>query len=220
MAEPIEEGIFREIDDELRQEQFAKLWKRYGRIFVVGAVLVVTTVAGYKAWESYDISNRGQQGERFAASLRLAQDGNGEAALDALNIFNSEAGAGYQMLSGFNAAALMADQGDDGGAIAAYDKLAGDSSLRSVYRDLAVLLGAISRLNNGEDSAALTDRLTPLSASENPWQHSARELMAVVAQQAGDKAKARELFKALSEDATAPQGIRQRAGEMLAALAE
>ncbi|MBT4933694.1 MAG: tetratricopeptide repeat protein [Rhodospirillaceae bacterium] len=220
MAEPIEEGIFREIDDELRQEQFAKLWKRYGRIFVVGAVLVVTTVAGYKAWESYDISNRGQQGERFAASLRLAQDGNGEAALDALNIFNSEAGAGYQMLSGFNAAALMADQGDDGGAIAAYDKLAGDSSLQSVYRDLAVLLGAISRLNNGEDSAALTDRLTPLSASENPWQHSARELMAVVAQQAGDKAKARELFKALSEDATAPQGIRQRAGEMLAALAE
>jgi hypothetical protein len=220
VAEPIEEGIFREIDDELRQEQFAKLWKRYGRIFVVGAVLVVTTVAGYKAWESYDISNRGQQGERFAASLRLAQDGNGEAALDALNIFNSEAGAGYQMLSGFNAAALMADQGDDGGAIAAYDKLAGDSSLQSVYRDLAVLLGAISRLNNGEDSAALTDRLTPLSASENPWQHSARELMAVVAQQAGDKAKARELFKALSEDATAPQGIRQRAGEMLAALAE
>ncbi|MBC8267441.1 MAG: tetratricopeptide repeat protein [Rhodospirillaceae bacterium] len=220
MAEPIEEGIFREIDEELRQEQFAKLWKRYGRVFVIGAVVIIATVAAYKAWESYDISSRGQQGERFAASLRLAQDGNGEAALDALKIINSEAGAGYQMLSGFSAAALMADQGDGPGAIAAYDKLAGDSSLQSVYRDLAVLLGTISRLNSGENSAALTARLAPLSADDNPWRHSARELMAVVAEQSGDKAKAQELFKALSEDATAPQGIRQRAGEMLAALAK
>ncbi len=220
MAEPIEEGIFREIDDELRQEQFTKLWKRYGRIFVIGAGVIVAIVATYKAWESYDIYNRSQQGERFSASLRLAQDGNGEAALDSMKLFNTEAAGGYKMLSGFNAAALMAYEGNETEAIAAYDNLADDSSLQSVYRDLAILLGAISRINNGEDSAALIARLTPLSATANPWRHSARELMAVVAEQAGDKIKARELFKSLSEDATAPQGIRNRAGEMLAALVE
>ena len=63
MAEPIQDGIFREIDEELRQEQFARLWKRYGRIFVTGACIIVATVAGYKAWENYDLSNRGKQGE-------------------------------------------------------------------------------------------------------------------------------------------------------------
>lgn len=220
MAEPIEEGIFREIDDELRQEQFTTLWKRYGRLFVIGAGVIVATVAAYKAWESYDISNRSQQGERFSTSLRLVQDGNGEAALNALNLLNAEAASGYKMLSGFNAAALMAGEGNEPQAIAAYDNLAADSSLQSVYRDLAILLGAISRLNNGEDSATLTARLMPLSVTTNPWRHSARELMAVVAEQTGDKIKARELFKALYEDATAPQGIRNRAGEMLAALAE
>jgi len=220
VAEPIEEGIFREIDDELRQEHFTKLWKRHGRTFVIGAGLIIATVAGYKGWENYDISTRGQQGERFAASLRLAQDNNAEAALDSLKALNDEAGTGYQMLSGFKAAALMADQGDAAGATATYDKLADDNSLQSVYRDLAVLLGAVQRLNSGEDGAALTTRLAPLSADNNPWRHSARELMAVIAEQSGDKAKAQKLFKALSEDQTAPQGIRQRAGEMLAALRE
>lgn len=220
MAEPVEEGIFREIDEELRHEQFAKLWKSYGRIFILGAGLIVATVAGYKGWESYDISSRGQQGASFAASLRLAEDGNVEAALDALKIFNAEAGTGYQMLSGFKAAALMAGQGDEAGAISAYDKLAGDNSFQSVYRDLATVLGAIQRLNAGQDGATISGYLAPLLAEQNPWRHSARELSAVLAAQSGDKGKARELFKALSEDPAAPQGIRQRAGEMLAALAE
>lgn len=220
MAEPIEEGIFREIDEELRHEQFTKLWKSYGKIFLFGAGLIVATVAGYKGWENYDISSRGQQGESFAASLRLAEDGNVEAALDALKIFNAEAGTGYQMLSSFRAAALMADQGDATSAIAAYDKLAGDNSYQSVYRDLATLLGAIQRLNAGQDGSSISDQLAPLLADDNPWRHSARELMAVLAEQSGDRAKARELFKALSEDQGAPQGIRQRAGEMLSALAE
>lgn len=220
MAEPIEEGIFREIDEELRQEQFSKLWKRYGRIFAIGVGVIVATVAGYKAWENYDISNRGQQGARFAASLRLAEDGNAEAALDALKVFNAEAGTGYQMLSGFKAAALMAEQGDGAGAIAAYDKLAGDTSFQSVYRDLAVLLGAIQRLNAGDDQSTISASLAPLLATENPWRHSARELTAVMAKQSGDITRARELFKALSEDQATPQGIRQRAGEMLAALAD
>ncbi len=220
MAEPIEEGILREIDEELRQDQFALLWKKYGKFFLAIAVIIIATVAGYKGWESYDISSRGQQGERFAASLRLAQEGNEQAALDALKAFSAEAGTGYQMLSGFKAAALMADQGDAAGATAAYDKLADDNSLQSVYRDLAVLLGAVQRLNAGEDAVALTTRLAPLSADFNPWRHSARELMAVLADQSGDKKKARELFKALSEDQAAPQGIRQRAGEMLAALSQ
>lgn len=220
MAEPIQDGIFREIDEELRQEQFAKLWKRYGRIFVACAIIIIASVAGYKGWENYDISNRGKQAEQFAATLRLASDGNAEAALDALTIFNSEAAAGYQMLSGFKAAALIANSGDLQGAANAYDKLAGDNSLDAVYRDLAILLGTVQRLNAGEDATALTSRLAPLAAATNAWRHSATELMAVLADQSGDKSKARELFTALSEDATTPQGIRQRAGEMLSALAE
>ena len=220
MAEPIQDGIFREIDEELRQEQFTKLWKRYGRIFIVGAIIIVGSVAGYKAWESYDLSSRGEQGERFAAVLRLAGDNNPEAALDALKIFNADAGGGYKMLSAFQAAALMAKAGDSEGAGAAYDQLAADGSLNAVYRDMALLLGAVQRINGGGDTAALSNSLAPLTADENPWRHSARELLAVIADQSGDRAKARTLFQALSDDATAPAGMRQRAGEMVSALAE
>jgi hypothetical protein len=220
VAEPIQEGILREIDEELRQDQFTKLWKRYGKILIGIAIVIISSVAGYKAWQNYDFTDRGQQGERFAATIRLAGDGNGEAALDALTDFQADASQGYQMLAGFQAAALMADGGDGQGAATAYDKLASDKSLDTIYRDLAILLGTIQRMNSGGDAASSTTALASLVADNNPWRHSARELIAVLAEQSGDKAKARELFTALSDDATTPQGIRLRARELLAGLAE
>ena len=220
MAEPIQEGILREIDEELRKEQFAKLWMRYGRILIGVAIVIVSSVAGYQAWQSYDVANRGQQGEHFAATIRLASEDNGEVALDAMTAFQADASQGYQMLAGFQAAALMADGGDGQAAAAAYDKLASDNSLDVIYRDLAILLGTIQRMNSGGDTASLTTALTSLAADNNPWRYSARELIAVLAEQSGDKAKARELFIALNDDATTPQGIRLRARELLTGLAE
>ena len=220
MAEPIQEGILREIDEELRKEQFAKLWMRYGKILIGIAIVVVSSVAGYKAWQSYDVTHRGQQGERFSATIRLVGEGNREIALDALTAFQADASQGYQMLAGFQAAALMADGEDEQGATAAYDKLANDNSLDIIYRDLAILLGTIQRLNSGGDKASLITDLASLAADNNPWRYSARELIAVLAIQSGDKSKARELFIALSDDATTPRGIRLRAKELLTGLAE
>ena len=220
MSEPIQEGILREIDEELRKDQFSKLWLRYGKILIGLAFVIVSSVAGYKAWQNYDITNRNQQGERFAATISLINEGDQEAALGALTAFQAEASQGYQMLAGFQAAAMMANGGNGQGATAAYDKLANDGSLDIIYRDLAILLGAIQRMNNNGDTAVLTTLLASLTADKNPWRYSARELTAILAKQSGHKAKARKLFAALTDDKTAPQGIRLRARELLTGLGE
>ena len=38
--------IFREIDEELRRDNFAKLWERYGQYLIGLAVLIVLITAG------------------------------------------------------------------------------------------------------------------------------------------------------------------------------
>ena len=220
MAEPIQEGIFREIDEELRKDKFAKVWMRYGKILIGFALVIISSVACYKAWQNYDVTNRGQQGERFFATIGLASEGDSEVALDALTAFQAEASQGYQMLAGFQAAGIMSNGGDVQGATAAYDKLANDDSLDIIYRDLAILLGTIQRMNSNGDTASLTTALTLLTTDKNPWRYSARELIAILAKQSGDKAKARKLFTALTDDETTPQGIRLRARELLTGLAE
>ena len=48
--------IFREVDEELKQDRYEKLWRQYGKYVIAGAVLIVAAVAGWKAWESHQTS--------------------------------------------------------------------------------------------------------------------------------------------------------------------
>jgi hypothetical protein len=57
-----------------------------------------------------------------------------------------------------------------------------------------------------------------LQAAGSPFLNSGREAEALAALRAGDEARARELYRTIADDLTAPPGLRQRAAEMLAAL--
>lgn len=216
MAEPIQDSLLREIDDDLRQEKYAKLWKRYGVHVIAAAFLLVASVAGYQWWRQYDINTREALGERFAGAMEKARDdGPAEATKDFSTL--AREGGGYSVLARLQEAALLAAAKNRAAAAAVYRELADDSGVDAVYRDLAVVLGVLQDMEGG-DSINLTLRLAPLTADANPWRHSARELSAVLAFSSGDREKAVELFTGLSQDASAPQGIRARAGEMLAAI--
>ena len=216
MAEPIQDSLLREIDEDLRQEKYAKLWKQYGAHVVAAAFLLVAGVAGYQGWRHYDINNRETLGERFADAMGQARDdGPGEAA-QAFSTLARE-GGGYSVLARLQEAALLAQGKDRGGAAAIYRRLADDSGVDAVYRDLAVVLGVLQEMEGG-DSSTLTLRLAPLTADANPWRHSAKEISAALAFSSGDREKAVEIFTGLAKDASAPEGIRARASEMLAAI--
>ena len=216
MAEPIQDSLLQEIDDDLRQEKYAKLWKQYGVHVIAAAFLLVAGVAGYQGWSQYDIGNREALGEQFADAMRLArEDGQAEAT----KVFSTVAreGGGYSVLARLQEAALLAAGKDWAAAAAVYRELAEDSGIDAVYRDLAIVLGVLQDMEGG-DTGNLTLRLAPLTADTNPWRHSARELSAVLALSSGDRAKVVEIFTGLAKDASAPGGIRSRAAEMLAAI--
>jgi len=217
LADPSHDSLFREIDEELRQEHYAKLWKKYGNYVIGAALALVVGVAGFQGWRNYDVKTRSAEGMRFAEAQRLMQGDQNEAAAQAFGRLAADASAGYALLARFQEAALLARRGDRAGAIAAYRELAEDTGIDALYRDLALVLGALHEIDT-VDRAALSQRMAPLAADDNPWRHSAREIIAVLAQRGGDVGKARELYSGLANDVAAPSGIRSRAQEMLAIL--
>jgi hypothetical protein len=211
---PEDDILFKEIDEELRQDQWQKLWREYGKYAVAAAIALVVAVAGYKGWQAYDISSRQAEGERFARAM--AADEKSEDAFKAFQDIAADGKAGYPLLARFSQARMMARAGDQAGAAAAYRALSDDAGLSPVYRNLAVILGGYQELNTaGADLAALESRLKPMLAKSSPWRYAATEFTGLLAMQAGDKTRARKLFSGLAGDARAPQGVRARAQEML-----
>lgn len=207
--------IFQEIDEELRRENFAKLWQRYG-VYLVGlAVVVVVAVAAVVGWRAYQQRLHEAEGERYALALDLARQGKDKEATEVFAEVSRQARGGHAMLARFEEAALKSKGGDTKGALALYDALSTDSSVDPAYRDLARLMAAQDELKGGDPRAVIT-RVAPLTSTSNPWHPTALELTALAQLKAGDPAAARATYQRIADDLQAPQGLRARAAEILA----
>ncbi len=211
--------IFQEIEEDLRRDKYAKLWARYRVHLVLLVVAILVGISGYTGWTQYQQSQRQAEGARFAAALDLVRDGKNQEAAAAFADLANRAGGGHAVLAKLEEAALKARGGDAAGALALYDQIASDTSLDPQYCDAATLLYARAALDQG-DPKALIERLKPLTDGANPWHALALEFTALAQMKSGDKVAARATYQRLIDDKTAPAGSRNRATQMLAALAQ
>ena len=72
--------IFREIDEELRHDRYAKLWQAWGKYVIAAAVALVIGVAGFRGWDYYRTIQRQDESARFASAEGLLQAGKSEDA--------------------------------------------------------------------------------------------------------------------------------------------
>lgn len=210
------ELLIREVDEELRHEQFEQLWKKHGNLAIGAAVALVLAVAGWQGWNAWQTKQRAAAGGQFTAAMQSLQQGNRDEAMAQLGKVAAEGTAGYQTLADFKLADLKLAAGDRDAAIALFERIAAGRG-DELYRDLAKLKAAYLKLDSAEPSAVEAS-VAPLAAESSPWRHSAREIQALAAAKRGDQARAVELFSKIADDPAAPQGVRARAAEMLAAV--
>ncbi len=206
--------IFREVDEDLRRDRMEGLFKRYGGMAIVAALLIVGGTAGYKVWQTQQQSQREAETATLAraiAATQAAPDKGGEA----LSSYAAKAPADMAALARLNEAAVLAAQGKKAEAVKIYDALAAGAGVAQPFRDLSTLLSALNQMDSG-DPAALQAALAPLTGDTSPWRYSAREISALLAARAGDRARAHTLFQQLAGDASAPAGVRSRAGDLAA----
>lgn len=212
------ELLIQEVDEDLRHEQYEKLWKQYGHWVLICALAVVLIVAGYQGWQGWDKSRSEKEAIALQSARTLAAQGKTQEASEAFAKLAADGHGGTAVEAQMSRAHLLQQAGDPAGALSAYELLA-KSSAPAIYRDLAVIKAAFLAMDGG-DASAYEPRLAEIAAPANPWHAMATEGLAMEALKKGDMAKASDLYKKLSDDATTPEAMRGRATEMLAALAQ
>jgi hypothetical protein len=206
--------IFREVDEDLRREQFKRLWDRFGAYVIAVAVLIVVAVGGYKAWEWWETSRAAATGDRFLAALTLSEEGKHDEAIAALDALAADGSGDYPVLAIFRSAGEKAAAGDNPGAVAAYDAISGRSGLPPLVGDLARIRAALI-LADSQTPQELTARIGDLAQTGNPWRHAAREILGLAAFRTNDLTTARQYFDEIVGDQDSGQGVRSRAQLML-----
>jgi hypothetical protein len=211
--------IFDEVEEELREERMQELLKKHGVLLIAACLLVVGSVAGWKAWGWYEERRDLDAATRYlaASSVTAAAGVAGPNRLLAASAFQAVAANspdGYRVLARLREAALRAESGDLDGASTLWDQVAADSSTDQLLRDLASLTWCMYHADKG-DPGLLESRLKPLTAPGNAWRPLAREQFALLDLRQGHTDAAKTQLKALTIDPTAPNGVRARASAML-----
>lgn len=201
--------MMREINDELRREQMAKLWDLYGIYAIIVAVLIIVGAGGYKWWEAHSLAAAQAAGARYETALQLADDGKNDEARQALEAMVKDAPAGYAALARLQLAGKSAAAGNKAEAQSLYDSLAADTSVDQLLRDYARLQSAALILDTA-DFTEMQNRLNPLMGESNAWRYSARELLGLAAYRAGRLDEARQTFLGLAADQKTPVSMRER----------
>ncbi|MFN3717310.1 MAG: tetratricopeptide repeat protein [Rhizobium rhizophilum] len=208
------DSFIREVNEELRSDQVRNAWKRYSRIIIGAAVVIVLGTAGHRLWTHWDSTQASDAGDKFLAALTLADQGKRDEAEAALQALEQDGYGAYGILARFRVASVLAEKGEPAGAIASFKSIGEDSSIPEAVRNTAKVRAAWLLVDTGtyEDVSAMVEAM---ATPNNAMRHAAREALGLAAYKAGDMTRAREWFEQIIEDAEAPRNVANRAQMML-----
>jgi hypothetical protein len=208
-----DESIFREVDEEVRHEQFKKLWDKFGAYVIAVCIGIVAAVGGIKGWQAYQASQAEAAGGRYLAALDLMREDKNDEAQAIFAEIGEDGPDGYSVLARFQTADALVASGDIAAAIEVIDAIGADGGAEELTRDMATVKSALLNVDTA-DFASIETRLGSLATEPGPWLHSAREILALAAYKAGDYERADRLYLDIRSDAATPSGIQDRARRM------
>jgi hypothetical protein len=208
--------LFDEVDEEVRREQFKKLWDKYSIYFIALMVLIVAAAAGWQGDRYVEAKKAAEAGAAFEKAAELAEQDKHAEAEAAFTDLAAKAPSGYRTLARLRAAAEVAAR-DPKAAAKMYDDLAADRGVGGEWQDLAKIRAA-GLLLDSASYADMQQRLEPSATPKATFRHSAREMLALSAWRNNDMTAARKWLDAIAEDGETPPGLRSRAEALQALL--
>jgi hypothetical protein len=211
------EAFLREVDEELRRDELARLWKRWGRVLLVVIAVGLIALAAFLWWRDYQAKQTGLEGEKLSAAIEQLSSGRTDQAIPTLRELSKSSRSGYRAAAQLALGAIDSQKKDPKAAIAAFAAVAKDEKIGKPFRDLALIRQTTMEFDTLPPDQVIA-RMKPLAAKGSPWAGSAGELIAVAQLKAGRPTEAGATFAGLVGDPAVPPSIRSRAAQMASVL--
>lgn len=209
--------FLREVDENLRRDQFQDFAKKNGKWIALALVLFLVAVGGWIFWQDRQDELAAKQSEEMHSVFTDIASGRQQTVpqrIDALEKSHSDAVRASAMLT---EAALALEKNNRSAAIAKYREIADDSGLPEIYRNLGTIRLTALEFDALKPKQVIA-RLEPLAKPGNPWFGSAGEMTALAFLKQNKKAEAGRLFGQIAADTQVPDSIRTRAVQVAGTL--
>ena len=210
--------VFQEVDEELREEKYKSIWRKFRYYLIGGLILFILGIAVNAFWKDYNLKEINERSERFFTAIEMAQEDKVNA-ITLLEEFanqeekNSEYNA---LIARFTEAAIRRSEKDFNGALVIYQSLK-DNNISNFYEDYAKLSSVemLIALNNKKDAKLILDDLI---SNTSDLKYIAMEYMGYLEIDEGNFSKAQTIFTNIADDALSSVNMKNRSREVLSIL--
>ena len=206
------EEFVREVDEDIKEEERIKLWKKVFPYVVSVSLGIIIFTSGYVFWNNYTESLNQQLGDDFTAAVQLANEEDLDASILALDRIVDEGSDGYVTLAKMKKASLLIQRGELKLGLNIYLDLERNAVDQS-FRDIASILYVLNSMDT-EDPKALLEKINKLESSQI-WRSSALEMKAFLKLKQNKVEEARKVFEGILNLPSTPSSLATRAKNMV-----
>ena len=208
------DAFINEVSEEVKNDNFKKLWNRYGLEVIAVVVIAVCGAVSFEHIKNWRVQHNQITTEAYMDSARRQ---NPEDMIAALQKINQNDHGIYGDFARLQIANLLLEQQKNDEGLAMLDALSKDTQVNSEVRQIALIKYATYKVDS-MSRQELSEHLKPVLEANNSWTPLANDLLAMAAIREGDLQIARDIYGKILSVKDLPDSFKSKVQEMLASL--
>lgn len=208
------DAFINEVSEEVKNDNFKKLWNRYGLEVIAVVVIAVCGAVSFEHIKNWRVQHNQITTEAYMDS---AHRQNPEDMIAALQKINQNDHGIYGDFARLQIANLLLEQQKNDEGLAMLDALSKDTQVNSEVRQIALIKYATYKVDS-MSRQELSEHLKPVLEANNSWTPLANDLLAMAAIREGDLQTARDIYGKILSVKDLPDSFKSKVQEMLASL--
>ena len=206
------EEFIREVDEELQEERYAKIWRKIGPYVISLAIGIVLFTSGVVFWNNYTEKKKQKLGDDFTAAVELIKEEDFDTALIALERITDKASDGYVTIAKMKKASILIQKKQTMEGLEIYEDLE-KTAFDQSFKDMSTILFVLNAIDH-KPSDILLDKIERLTENSS-WKYSALELKGFILLNDKKFAESKKTFNTIIEMGNAPTTLASRARDMV-----
>jgi len=206
------EEFIREVDEELQEEKYAKIWRKIGPYVISLAIGIVLFTSGVVFWNNYTEVKKQKLGDDFTAAVELIKEEDFDTALIALERITDKASDGYVTIAKMKKASIFIQKKQILEGLEIYEDLE-KTAFDQSFKDMSTILFVLNAIDH-KPSDILLNKIERLTENSS-WKYSALELKGFILLNDKKFAESKKTFNTILEMGNAPTTLASRARDMV-----
>ena len=211
------DAFIREVDEDVKNDDFKVLWNKYGTYIVAFVVIVVTVAVCFDRIKVWKAEQNQIKTENYMAAAQLKE--NPDDTIVALQKISTQGNGILADFAKLQIANVLLIQEKNDEALTMLQEISNDNNVDGSVKNIALIKLASYKVDT-MSTAEVEDLLQPVLNENSSWTPIAKDLLAISAIREGNIEKAKQLYNEILKIKDLPEGFKTKIQDMLTSIGD